>query len=707
LGSYLIATHWFFDLQLWLVILQVAIGLGMVIFVHELGHFIVAKLCGVKCEKFYLGFDIFGWKICKFTRGETEYGIGILPLGGYVKMLGQEDNPARLAEEMERAKIAAKATAEEDKGKDDAAVASQAGSPPARPAVVFDPRSYLAKSVPKRMAIVSAGVAMNVVFAFVAAMIAYGMGVRDNPCVVSEVLPGEPAWEAGIRPGDQIVQLGHIKEPRYRDLQSGVTLGDRIDEGIPMLVERPGVEKLLSVRIVPNQTRLVPTIGIVSPRTTTLLKAHPVRYASPAADSRPTFQGGDKVVRVNGVPVESYAELQAQLALHPGEKLTFTVERAAEDSAGDDAVAAGATRQLAIDVAPNPMKQLGLVMKWGPLTAVQAGSPAAEAGLRAGDFLEKIDGQPPGDPMTLADRMRRKAGQTVAVTVARKAGGKWTTIETKARLRETTWVETPQVPGNSASVPALGIAYRVLNVVAAVEPHGPAARQGIRPGDEVVQVTLIPPPEPPLDEAGEPLRQKELKVELDESKTDWPFFFYALQDALPGTTVELVLKGDRKVTLSPVAAADWFNSERGLEMAPLYVIRKAHSLGEAASLGARETVDSVMQVYRFLQKIGTQISPKAIGGPVGIAQAAGRYAYEGPAQLLIFLTMLSANLAVLNFLPIPLLDGGLMVFLILEGILRKPVSEKIMVAFQYVGLFFILGLMLWVFGLDLGFIPRH
>ena len=64
----------------------------------------MAKLCGVKCEKFYLGFDIAGLKFCKFRWGETEYGIGILPLGGYVKMLGQEDNPARLREEMERAK---------------------------------------------------------------------------------------------------------------------------------------------------------------------------------------------------------------------------------------------------------------------------------------------------------------------------------------------------------------------------------------------------------------------------------------------------------------------------------------------------------------------------------------------------------------------------------------------------------------------------
>jgi RIP metalloprotease RseP len=75
------------------VILEVAVALGMVIFVHELGHFLVAKACGVKCEKFYLGFDIYGLKFCKLRWGETEYGIGVLPLGGYVKMLGRRTIP--------------------------------------------------------------------------------------------------------------------------------------------------------------------------------------------------------------------------------------------------------------------------------------------------------------------------------------------------------------------------------------------------------------------------------------------------------------------------------------------------------------------------------------------------------------------------------------------------------------------------------------
>ncbi len=138
----------------------------------------------MKCEKFYIGFDIGGWKLFKFQWGETEYGIGVLPLGGYVKMLGQEDNPARVAEELERAK---RRPAKTGGGE----------------AVKLDPRSYLAQSVPERMAIISAGVIMNVIFAFVFASIAYAMGVEYTPCVIGGVLPGEAAWQAGLQPGDE------------------------------------------------------------------------------------------------------------------------------------------------------------------------------------------------------------------------------------------------------------------------------------------------------------------------------------------------------------------------------------------------------------------------------------------------------------------------------------------------------------------------
>ena len=112
-------------------------------------------------------------------------------------------------------------------------------------------------------------------------------------------------------------------------------------------------------------------------------------------------------------------------------------------------------------------------------------------------------------------------------------------------------------------------------------------------------------------------------------------------------------------------------------------------------------------VFRFLQKIGGQVPVSALGGPVTIAKAAGYKAAEGMSSLLIFLTMLSANLAVLNLLPIPLLDGGHLVFLAYEGIRGRPANEKFVVAMHTVGFVFIVSLMLYVLALDLNLIPRN
>ena len=87
------------------------------------------------------------------------------------------------------------------------------------------------------MAIISAGVIMNVIFAFIFAVIAYGMGVPYMPCIVSETMPGSPAWRAGIEPGDEIVQIGDREDPTFMQLKGGVTLGD-LEKGIPCDVRR-------------------------------------------------------------------------------------------------------------------------------------------------------------------------------------------------------------------------------------------------------------------------------------------------------------------------------------------------------------------------------------------------------------------------------------------------------------------------------------
>ncbi len=366
--------------------LKVLVGLGFVIFVHELGHFTVAKLCGVKCEKFYLGFDIGGLRFCKFRWGETEYGIGILPLGGYVKMLGQEDNPAKIKAEMERAKEKAEAVPR------------------------FDPRSFLAKSVPKRMAIISAGVIMNVIFAFVMAVVAVSpwMGVPTPPCVVGGVLAGDPAWQVDLRPGDEILKIADKKMTQFRDLQSTIPLGEFDPKvGVPLSVRRPGVERTLKITVKPDRSLGAFFIGVTSGNTTRLRpdlrtwlieKEHAVLPGSAADLAVPAFRNGDNVVRINDVPIGNYGRIEAELAQTADKRITVTVVRAVEDAQGKPT---GKTEQIPIPVAPNPMRELGLVMKMGEITAIQDGSPAKAAGIKPGDRITQIDGGPAGDPMTL------------------------------------------------------------------------------------------------------------------------------------------------------------------------------------------------------------------------------------------------------------------------------------------------------------------
>ena len=713
---------WVTDPGTWLMILKVAFGLGMVIFVHELGHFGVAKMCGVQCDKFYLGFDIGGWKFCKFKWGETEYGIGILPLGGYVKMLGQEDNPARLKEEVERAKAAKAAKETEDsKGKNEELVDIEAAEQ-----ALYNPRSYLAQSVPKRMAIISAGVIMNLIFAFICAVAAFYMGVTQTACVVGQVQPGGPAWKADFQPGDKIVSIAGKRAYSFRDLLFGVTLGNN-DEGISMIVQRPGQDgkkaEEISLLAYPEKAGgLAPTIGAISSHTTTLTdrikgRKTPTLPGSAASMADKPFMSGDKIVKIGDDAVANYVGLQRCLVKQVDRPISVTVLRRisslGEELDEPEENTLPNAEKLTITVSAQPIKHIGLLMSMGPVLAVKKDSPAAAADIRPGDVITKIDGQAVGDPLSLAYRLRSLGTKTIAVEVERN--GKSVKLNVALGPLESTG--EPIRPGGAVGVPQMGIAYKILNSVDSVLEGGPAREADIKAGDVVSEATIVLPDEDTLKQMGyeSPFKKSTFDepVVFNDEKQNWAFFFYRILQNLPsGSKVKLTLAADggqpREVQLDIAESKDWFSYDRGFMLDPETIVRQAESFGDAVSLGATETYESATKVFVFLQKLTSgQISARALGGPVAIAQTAGHAASKGTAELMLFLTLLSANLAVINFLPIPVLDGGHMVFLAWEGVTGKPANEHVQLLLSYIGLILILSLMIFVLGLDFGFISRQ
>ncbi|MCG8451050.1 MAG: site-2 protease family protein [Pirellulales bacterium] len=684
-----------------LVILQVALGLGAVIFVHELGHFAVAKMCGVKCDKFFVGFDIGGYKISR-KWGETEYGIGILPLGGYVKMLGQDDNPANIAEQMKESQVSG-----------DSAIQTKEIYGPDGAKYVVDSRSYLAKSVPQRMAIISAGVIMNVIFAFFFAVIAFGLGVPYVPCIVSSTSPGSAAYQAAIRPGDEILAVEDIKNPSFAELMSGVSLGD-LQNGVPFTLRRAASGEVETIILKPRlQDDKLARVGIFSPSSLRLVKEKPVSKFSPAANASEEFLGGDEIIAVNGKPVADYREFTAQLVELSDQPLDITVRRGGKAPAGDRFGPRQGGKEITISVPAQPLRRLGLVMEMGKIVAVEQGSLAAEKGIQAGDFIEKVSAvedaanadptadQPYGDPMALPEQLRKLAGETgeIRLSVRRSSAsedGRQTTEIVDLPLRQVNWLEVPRIDNDPLSIPALGIAYRVLNRVDSALPGSPAARAGLRRGDVILKAEYV-----------HPQKEKWMKKPVtfgEKGQHNWPAFVHSLHH-LPGDAqVKLTYKrgaAEHHVTLQPEDLPDEFVPERGFVFASIQRERIARSFREQLQLGWKETMHSLGMVVRFLGKLGTQIPLTALGGPVTIAQVAGYSAFEGVGKLLVFLTMLSANLAVINFLPIPLLDGGHMVFLTWEGIRGRPASERFVLAMHTAGFVFVITLMLFVITLDI------
>lgn len=668
-------------------LIQIMIFLGLVIFVHELGHFLVARWCGVLVERFSVGF---GPVLLSFKRGDTEYALSLIPLGGYVKMLGQSDTPTIEGPS-------------EDK------------------------RSYQNKSVLQRMAIISAGVVMNIIFGLICFAIAYGVGVPESPATVGAATPGGPAWKAGMMPGDRIINVNGQRDPSYRTFVQQVVFTRPETEKVHITVDRGGKDLEFAIAPIKRNRPMIGVIQSVGLELAPFEEALPtIRFSRAAEAKDPGFERGDRVVAVDGEPTRDFRQLSEQLFQHRRDPVTIRVERRSTDKKPGP--------EADVKVAEAFVRTAGLVMTMGDIIAIRDDSPAAQAvdatgapkPIEPGDRILAVDGQAEIDPMRLADVLVDKAGQKVELTIKRKAR---TPEELKLYVvpqEQPTWSDFPMFPvptETPMSIPSLGIAYNVASIVYSVEPEGPAARSGkIQPGDFISSITYVVPRRADLPREkgfldrffGAPKAEDSTTKEQEYDKSrfrcgeaGWAGAFWGMQSpevprvilAVERTTGEQK-KEEFEVELELAEVSDWPIAMRGLNLVDDERIRRASTLLEALRLGLDYTLSTMSDVYMTLRGLlNRDLAPDLLSGPLRLGYTA--YVVSKDFMTLVLLIgLINVNLAVVNFLPIPVLDGGHMVFLLYEAIFRRKPNEKFLLVMNYVGIIFILSLMAFVIYLD-------
>lgn len=662
-------------------------GFGAVIFVHELGHFIAAKSVGIEVDAFSLGINpiIFGIKRIRdgfrvrilpglipgkdgqgalsFTirkpgaaAGETEYRLCLIPFGGFVKMLGQEDLAA-------------------DQPSD-------------------NPRAFGNKKIWQRVLVISAGVFMNIVMASIIFLIVFSKGLSQPPAIVGDVAPDSPAAKAGLRPGSEILEINGKENVTFMDIKLAAAFADK-GEKVEIKARHPDDGKNAPVQTfyiepVQDEEQGVMVLGIAPPADLTLTKFSDEKLQKDL--ERIGFNPGDKIIAVNQNVISRADQLQKYLYPKAGidylEHITLTVERTNPDgqTIPKDIVL---PMTLALD---SKGKQPGQVLTMVPLPRIHNvldDSPAQSAGIKKDDIILSFGTLQNPTLKEMQDYISSRADEGISTTAYRYEQNQYVkkqlTVTPKHPPRTLwQWLTFKKPP------PMIGISYSPTGVQIPIVANTVALKDSMKPLKIPRGATITAVAEQPVQDWQDIIKQlmkfrgKEVSITYITPHTQ---ITEILSTPVPDNLDWIGLAYHPDLDLIPF-----------LPLKNLETIVRGSNPWQSLCLGADMTYSMIAQTYlMFRGMIVGRVKVKAARGPVGILRMS--YVIAQEKSLLFycfFIGMINVAIAVFNFLPLPILDGGHVVLLLVEKIKGSPVSLKVQSVITYAGLVLIGGLFLWV-----------
>jgi len=721
-------------------LLLVVLGFGAIIFLHELGHFLAARWAGIRVLAFAIGFGpaAVSWRRGLGFRkgssereyldslpahprsprgpgdrpaparalGHTEYRLNWLPFGGYVKMLGQDDLD---------------------------------------PAAVSDaPDSYQQCPPWKRMVVISAGVVANVITAAILFAVVFLVGLRTEPPIIGEVVPGHPGSRAvplnarqagvdepGLKPGDEVLSIDTRRPRSFNDLVLAAATARR-GRPVNIVVRREGVATPLEFAVTPEQSPLTGLLEfgiepvrsgrIVSPRNAESRRA--IREALDAA-GLVGIEPGMTLVSADGSPTATADSLSRAVRLSGGRPVHLVFhDDAGTPRSATITPAPEFERALVPGSTPGSRALVQHLLGLTPVMTVAAVTPDQRGyalGLREGDLFARVGSlEFPSIPEGMAEIKRHK-GRTIDLVV----------------LRDPAPATEAGVPAPPASDP------RSLEEIALRVPVRRDGTIGFYVGDAADRSTIValPPPQVwPLRQDADPVRPPaagvitrpgsrilsvdgrpvssfaDLRAALLDATRSAPHTAADTDRPAPGSAVvrlriELPLPPDDSGA-RPVTEVDWpippdavaalhtlaWHSPLSPGLFELRSIRlRADGPLGAVWMGVAETRRVMITTYvTFARLFERTVRIEHLKGPVGIAHLGTLIADRGLVWLLFFMGLISVNLAVVNFLPLPIADGGQFIMLLFEQARGRPVPIPVQNAITAAGLVLIGALFLLV-----------